>query len=101
MADALVNHVTKSSQSSSNSSAGKTGRIIPEWFTEENILDGIHVFRVHDEASLVATIQSLPGFIRSRENRSDDITGVKLVVVDSIAFHYRVRFSYTLDSHVT
>jgi len=89
MADALVNHVTKSSQSSSNRSAGKPGRIIPERFNEENILDGIHVFRVHDEASLVATIQSLPGFIRSRENRSDDITGVKLVVVDSIAFHYR------------
>jgi RAD51-like protein 2 len=50
--------------------------------TRDKILGGIHVFRVHDQTELIALIHQLPSFI--------DMNGrVKLVVIDSIAFHFR------------
>ena len=60
---------------------------IPDWFRAENILAGIHVYRVHDEASQTATIYSLPAFLKQRAEMGNP---VRLVIVDSIAFHYRV-----------
>lgn len=66
---------------------------IPKSFNAENILDGIHVYRVHDEATQVATIQYLSNFIRQKMKSSDNSKPsfpVKLIILDSIAFHYRV-----------
>lgn len=60
---------------------------IPDWFRAESILAGIHVYRVHDEASQTATIYSLPSFLKQRAEMGNP---VRLVIVDSIAFHYRV-----------
>jgi RAD51-like protein 2 len=61
----------------------------------EQILEGIHVFRVHDEASQTATIYSLPYWIEQINNASsqegESSIPVKLIVVDSIAFHYRTQ----------
>jgi RAD51-like protein 2 len=59
---------------------------IPDWFRAENILAGIHVYRVHDEASQTATIYALPAFLKQRAEMGSP---VRLVIVDSIAFHYR------------
>ena len=61
-------------------------------FTTEGILDSIDVFRVHDEAALLATLYSLKHYIESsieQEPSSSSILPVKLIIVDSIAFHFR------------
>lgn len=64
----------------------KTSSAVPSWFTTETILEGTHVYRVHDEAALTATIHALPDFL---QERLDADSPVRLVIVDSIAFHYR------------
>lgn len=81
MAKALVEHIHGTAKRRSKST------VIPESFTPQEILRGIHVFRVHDEASQTATIYSLPEFLQKRAEMGRP---VRLVVVDSIAFHYRV-----------
>lgn len=81
MAKSLVHHIHSTCKRRKSSSP------IPQWFTAENILNGIHVYRVHDEASQTATLYSLPKFL---EQRQAEQSPVRLVVIDSIAFHYRV-----------
>ncbi|XP_050407985.1 DNA repair protein RAD51 homolog 3 isoform X2 [Patella vulgata] len=54
-------------------------------FRLENVLKGIHYFRCHDYIELLANIQLLPDFLKEHKQ-------VKLVVVDSIAFHFRHDF---------
>ncbi|XP_041349752.1 DNA repair protein RAD51 homolog 3-like [Gigantopelta aegis] len=56
-----------------------------ESFTLEKILSGIYCFRCHDYVELLATIHLLPKFINQHPK-------VKLVVIDSIAFHFRHDF---------
>ncbi|EOD36681.1 hypothetical protein EMIHUDRAFT_226145 [Emiliania huxleyi CCMP1516] len=51
--------------------------------TCEGVLSGIHVFRCHDLAELVAAVKGLCAFAEGRSSR------VRLVVVDSVAFHFR------------
>lgn len=46
------------------------------------LLAGIHCFRVHDAAEQLAVVRKLPSFLLQRPK-------VKLLVVDSIAFHFR------------
>lgn len=46
------------------------------------LLGGIHCFRVHDAAEQVAVVRRLPEFLLQRPR-------VRLVVMDSIAFHFR------------
>ncbi|XP_077995862.1 DNA repair protein RAD51 homolog 3-like [Glandiceps talaboti] len=53
-------------------------------FTVESILSGIYVFRCNDYIELLATINLLPEFVQQHK--------IKLVVVDSIAFHFRHNF---------
>lgn len=78
---ALVEHIHASAKRRNKPSP------IPDWFSAENILAGIHVYRVHDEASQTATIYSLPSFLKKQ---ADMGRPVRLIIVDSIAFHYRV-----------
>ncbi|XP_076108679.1 DNA repair protein RAD51 homolog 3-like isoform X2 [Mytilus galloprovincialis] len=54
-------------------------------FTTEKVLSRIHYYRCHDYVELLATVHLLPDFIK-------DHPKVKLVVVDSIAFHFRHDF---------
>mmetsp|Transcript_18554 Transcript_18554/g.60451 ORF Transcript_18554/g.60451 Transcript_18554/m.60451 type:complete len:337 (+) Transcript_18554:212-1222(+) len=54
-------------------------------FTRERVLEGIHFFRVHDATELLAMIETLPGYLAQ-------FPRVKLVVIDSIAFHFRQSF---------
>eukprot|EP00978_Attheya_sp_CCMP212_P002659 scaffold5453_cov58-Attheya_sp.AAC.3 len=90
MAQALVDHVHKSTaKRQSEASLGASDRTpstSPDWFTANNILEGIHVFRVHDESAQTATIRYLSDFLRHRQNLGKPI---KVVIIDSIAFHYR------------
>jgi RAD51-like protein 2 len=91
MAQALVTHIQ--SCATRKQRHGKTYAsipIIPPGFTVESILEGIHVFRCHDEAAQTATIMSLRTFIQDRQKLG---TPVKVIIVDSIAFHFRVSFS--------
>ena len=75
----------------------------------ERLLQGIQVVRVHSQTELLATISSLPAFI-ARHNAAAASTGsgsgsgsgtgtgigpVRLVVIDSIAFHFRHDISDT------
>jgi RAD51-like protein 2 len=54
-------------------------------FTVDKILERIHVFRCHEVTELLACLDSLPDFMKEWPK-------VKLVVVDSIAFHFRQDF---------
>ncbi|KAI9487793.1 MAG: DNA repair protein RAD51-like protein 3-like protein [Benjaminiella poitrasii] len=54
----------------------------------EKILKGIHLFRVHDHAELMALIRQLPDILKEYPN-------TRLIVIDSIAYHFRLN---TLDS---
>lgn len=77
-----MNHVQSSAQRRRTSATP----VLPQGFHTEAILDGISVFRVHDEAAQTATIYSLPTFL---QKRTDMQVPVRLIVIDSIAFHYR------------
>lgn len=64
--------------------------LLPTWFTPESILDGIHIFRVHDESEQTCTLYNLPQFLQEQEEKG---MPVKILVIDSLAFHYRVASS--------
>eukprot|EP00984_Skeletonema_dohrnii_P005921 scaffold2103_cov99-Skeletonema_dohrnii-CCMP3373.AAC.5 len=64
--------------------------LVPTWFTPESILDGIHIFRVHDESEQTCTLYNLPQFLQEQEEKGKP---VKILVIDSLAFHYRVASS--------
>jgi RAD51-like protein 2 len=77
MATALVQHVHKSTRDRGG---------VPDWFEPDSILDSIHVFRVYDEATQMATLEALPQFLEQHQQQPRPI---RVVVLDSIAFHYR------------
>lgn len=78
---ALVEHVHKQSKRST------PAKVVPTSFNPTSILETINVYRVHDEAAQTATIYSLPEYIRRMMETKNP---VKILIVDSIAFHYRV-----------
>ena len=53
-------------------------------FNTERVLDRIHLFRCHEVAELLAVLETLPEYCARH--------GVRLVVVDSVAFHFRQDF---------
>lgn len=102
MAEGLVSHVHLSAKrrrerTCMRNQYNATNIEVPVNFTPENILDSVHIFRVHDEASQTATIYSLPEFISERNKL--DKPPVKLVVIDSIAFHYRCQLENKAGSY--
>jgi len=104
LAGALVDHVRSSALRKIESNKAKemanrggisTGttapeELVPTWFTPETILDGIHIFRVHDESEQTCTLYNLPQFLQEQEEKGKP---VKIIVIDSLAFHYRVASS--------
>ncbi|GAX22257.1 RAD51-like protein 2 [Fistulifera solaris] len=84
MAKALIHHV----QSGLGRRRQRHPYLPERWdITPEDILKGIYVIRVHDNAALQATFEgSLPQLLRERAQTDFPI---KLVVVDSIAFPVR------------
>lgn len=79
MAQALVRHV--------ETGVKKRKRPTAPWFTVDNILQGITVHRVHDQASQSALLHSLPRLV-DEMNRSGP-RPVRLILIDSMAFHHR------------
>lgn len=55
-------------------------------WTPDAVLSRIHVYRAHDAVTQTAICAALPGLIAARPR-------VKLVVLDSVAFHYRHGWS--------
>ncbi|CAM9368832.1 unnamed protein product, partial [Discosporangium mesarthrocarpum] len=53
--------------------------------TQESLLGGIHVWRLHDHIEQLAAARTLPDFLKEHPE-------VKLVVMDSVAFHFRHAF---------
>jgi len=80
MAKALVSHIQAGKQRRQDPSP------LPPWFTPESILQGIHVYRVHDEAAQTAVLYALPNLLQERQQAGSPI---RLIVIDSMAFHYR------------
>jgi RAD51-like protein 2 len=90
MAGELVSHLQSSARKRSvhDMSRNESRRkVLPDWFTVDSVMESIHVMRVLDEACQAATIFSLPTFLKKRKEAGKQ---VKMVVIDSIAFHYRV-----------
>jgi len=104
LAGALVDHVRGSALRKMEANKAKemangggintdtiaTEELLPSWFTPESILDGIHIFRVHDESEQTCTLYNLPQFLQEQEEKGKP---VKILVIDSLAFHYRVASS--------
>lgn len=53
-------------------------------FTVERLLERIHLFRCHEVTELLAVLEMLPQYAEQH--------GVRLVVIDSVAFHFRQDF---------
>jgi RAD51-like protein 2 len=96
MAMAMVDHVKTSAERKSrlkkesmHANANEEGVNVqfPSWLTPESVLEGIHIFRVHDETSQTCTLYNLPEFLSGLERKG---TPAKILVIDSMAFHYRV-----------
>ncbi|KAI2493435.1 RAD51-like protein [Fragilaria crotonensis] len=66
MAEGLVRHVHKSTRGRAE---------IPDWFEPDAILDGIHVFRVYDEPTQMATLEALPRFWNNTRTHRQDRYG--------------------------
>ncbi len=97
MANALVTHISHSAkkrkrnhQQQQNHQNNNYNHII-QHYNADMILDCIHVFRVLDETCQSTTIYSLPKYLKYMKEQGKD---VKLIVIDSIAFHYRVSFLF-------
>ena len=105
MATAMVDHVKTSAEkrknrlkegavsathASNNSNEEGVNLDLPSWLTPESVLEGIHIFRVHDESSQTCTLYNLPTFLLDLEQKG---TPARILVIDSIAFHYRVASS--------
>lgn len=56
-------------------------------FTTEKILGGIHYYRVHDYVEQTALVNLLPSLLSQPQ-----FSKVRLVVMDSITFHFRHDF---------
>ena len=81
MAEATVSHLQAISRSSPEEPAMAESL---GTFTVDRVLDRIHLFRCHEVTELLAVLEMLPQYVQQH--------GVKLVVIDSIAFHFRQDF---------
>ena len=92
MAAALSEHLNKLATAKIKPNAGESDERLRERVQEkmasaahcsrDQLLNGIHVFRVHEQSEMISTINLLPRFLNAKPK-------VKLIVVDSVAFHFR------------
>ncbi|XP_033108499.1 DNA repair protein RAD51 homolog 3-like [Anneissia japonica] len=78
IAKAVVEHCGNVAASQNNNVQLKS----MEKFTEDGILAGIHYTRCQDYIELIAFINTLPKFLSNHPK-------VRLIVIDSVAFHFR------------
>jgi len=86
MATELSNHLHKlaKGQAAKNKSqeSAVSQMAAAQSMTRDRFLEGIQIFRVHDQTETIATINHLGAFLKLH-------TKIRLVVIDSIAFHFR------------
>jgi len=82
----MIEHVRRTCDKRNRMSKGA---IFPRYLDPQYVLRRIHVFRVHSISALIATVRELPIFIESKQREGGHI---RLVVIDSFAFHFRVSF---------
>lgn len=70
-----------------------------ENFTVDSILSGIEYYRVHDHIEQVALVMQLPALVEEH-NRAHPDNPVGLIVIDSIAFHFRTHTGMCWSQHV-
>ena len=80
IAEGLASHISSLSRRKGYSSGG-----VHPALTAESLMRGVHVFRVFDYVEQLAVISFLPAFLASHPR-------VRLVVLDSVAFHFRRGF---------
>jgi RecA/RadA recombinase len=70
---------------------GMRKRNMPLWnITTEEILDNIHVFRVHTVTDLILVLEGgIPKLLQQQQQQQQKYKPVRLIVVDSFAFPYR------------
>lgn len=81
MASALVDHISKVAKSSNDPEMKQ----IASRYTVESILSSIHYYRCHNHIELIATVNILSDFIKQN-------TQVALIIIDSVASHFRHDF---------
>ena len=89
LANACHQHVLQSvqrKQAQSQQSQQVGG--VPDWFTPQSMLEGIHVVRVHDATAQNAVLWSLEQSYLSSASASQN-QNIKCIIIDSMAFHYR------------
>jgi RAD51-like protein 2 len=77
IAEALVSHITRMEN--------RRGVRTTPPFTVESVLSSIHYYRVHDYTEQLSCIKSLHTFLSSHSD-------IRLIVIDSVAFHFRRGF---------
>jgi len=82
LADAAVKHVQALGRSQGSDEAATAAAA----FTRDSIMDGIHYFRACDVSEQISVIETLAEYVRKHPR-------IKLVVFDSIAFHFRQDFA--------
>eukprot|EP00894_Picocystis_sp_ML_P004905 jgi/Pico_ML_1/55422/g1108.t1 len=82
IADACLEHLRRIATSSQDADLVRmAGRL-----DVERVLANIHYFRVHDSTQQIALVHVLPEFLRAHPE-------VRVVIVDSVAFHFRQDFT--------
>eukprot|EP00953_Heterococcus_sp_UTEX-ZZ885_P027880 14912-Heterococcus_DN1.PRE.3 len=84
MASAVSTHLSKLARNTSSSKPGWVEAAAQ--LTPELICSKIHCFRVHNHEDQIATVRQLPDFLTHHP-------GVLLVVLDSVAFHFRHAYA--------
>ncbi|CBJ28124.1 rad51 homolog C [Ectocarpus siliculosus] len=82
LCSAVVEHLQKIARNKRKQGVPDLESAVP---TQEAFLGGIHVWRLHDHAEQLAAVRTLPEFLVAHPE-------VKLVVMDSVAFHFRHAF---------
>lgn len=81
IADACIRHLNKlANHNGTTSQKDAVSKI-----SRDSMLANVHFFRVRDYTEQLAVTQMLPSFVNSHPE-------VKLIVIDSIAFHFRQDF---------
>lgn len=79
---AVVEHLQKIARNKRRQGLAHLDAAVP---TQEDFLGGVHVWRLHDHVEQLAAVRTLPSFLEVHPE-------VKLVVMDSVAFHFRHAF---------
>jgi RAD51-like protein 2 len=86
MATAVSTHLSKISRSRKMDHKARELGVdfvaIAAAMTMNRFLEGINVYRVHDQIELLALIDQLPGILSLNSK-------IRIIIIDSIAFHFR------------